>query len=92
MAANQQPSYTAYTVIKREGKDDWWQSIGSAFMHADGDGYNIVLHALPIDGRVVLRLPKGEPETHETAPSKDSSVERDRQTRDTNDRRKARRS
>jgi hypothetical protein len=92
MAANQQPSYTAYTDIKREGKDDWWQSIGSAFMHADGDGYNVVLHALPIDGRVVLRLPKGEPEAHETGP-KDGNAERDRQTvRDANDRRKARRS
>ena len=27
-------------------------------MHQDGDGYNIVLQALPIDGKIVLRLPK----------------------------------
>ena len=58
--ANQQPSYRAYTVIKREGQDDFWLAIGAAFMHQDGDGFNVVLQALPIDGRVVLRLPKGE--------------------------------
>jgi hypothetical protein len=54
----QQPSYTAYTVIKREGQDDFWIAIGAAFSHQDGDGYNVVLQALPLDGRVVLRLPK----------------------------------
>ena len=29
-------------------------------MHQDGDGYNIVLQALPIDGKIVLRLPKDD--------------------------------
>jgi hypothetical protein len=56
--ANQQPTYRAYTVVKREGQDDFWLAIGAAFMHQDGDGYNVVLQALPIDGKVVLRLPK----------------------------------
>ena len=57
----QQPAYRAYTVIKRgDGQDDFWLAIGAAFMHQDGDGYNIVLQALPIDGKVVLRLPKEE--------------------------------
>jgi hypothetical protein len=58
--ANQQLSYRAYTVIKREGQDDFWLAIGAAFMHQDGDGYNIVLQALPIDGKIVLRLPKDD--------------------------------
>ncbi len=53
-----QVAYRAYTVIKREGADDFWLAIGAAFMHQDGDGYNIVLQALPIDGKIVLRLPK----------------------------------
>jgi hypothetical protein len=60
--ANQQPSHRAYTVIKREGQDDFWLAIGAAFMHQDGDGYNIVLQALPIDGKIVLRLPKAQSE------------------------------
>ena len=58
--ASAQPSYRAYTVIKREGQDDFWLPIGAAFPHQDGDGYNIVLQALPIDGRVVLRVPKDD--------------------------------
>jgi hypothetical protein len=59
MSSNQQPSYRAYAVVKRgEGQDDFWLNIGAAFMHQDGDGFNIVLQALPIDGKIVLRLPK----------------------------------
>jgi hypothetical protein len=59
--AAQQPNYRAYTVIKRgEGQDDFWLAIGAAFQHQDGDGYNIVLQALPIDGKIVLRPPKGD--------------------------------
>lgn len=53
---------------KREGQDDFWLAIGAAFMHQDGDGYNVVLQALPIDGKIVLRLPKGEEQTSETHP------------------------
>jgi hypothetical protein len=56
--ANQQPTYQAYAVVKREGQDDFWLNIGAAFMHSDGDGYNVVLQSLPINGKVVLRLPK----------------------------------
>ena len=37
--AAQQPTYQAYTVVKREGQDDYWLNIGAAFMHQDGDGY-----------------------------------------------------
>jgi hypothetical protein len=58
--AHQQPTYRAYTVVKREGQDDFWLAIGAAFMHQDGDGYNIVLQALPIDAKIVLRLPKSD--------------------------------
>lgn len=65
--ANQQIAYRAYTVIKREGQDDFWLAIGAAFMHQDGDGYNVVLQALPIDGKVVLRLPKDDPPGEQSA-------------------------
>jgi hypothetical protein len=37
--AAQQPTYQAYTVVKREGQDDFWLNIGAAFMHQDGDGF-----------------------------------------------------
>jgi hypothetical protein len=91
MAAQQQPTYQAYTVVKREGQDDFWLNIGAAFMHQDGDGFNLMLQALPINGKIVLRPPKRESETHETGTSKENSVDRDRQTvREANDRRKRR--
>jgi hypothetical protein len=61
----QQPSYQAYTVVKREGQDDFWLNIGAAFMHQDGDGYNVMLQALPIPNgygqcKIVLRPPTAE--------------------------------
>lgn len=55
--AHQQPTYQAYTVIKREGQDDYWLNIGAGFEHQDGKGLNILLQALPIDGKIVLRPP-----------------------------------
>ena len=55
-----QPTHRAYTVIKREGQDDFWLNLGLAFVHADGKGFNIVLQALPIDGKIVLREPTDE--------------------------------
>ena len=63
--ANQQPAYRAYTVVKREGQDDFWLAIGAAFPHQSGDGFNVILQALPIpsgDGqcKIVLRPPKGD--------------------------------
>ena len=67
--ATQKPSYTAYTVHKREGQDDFWIAIGAAFMHQDGDGYNIVLQALPLDGKVVLRLPKTQTDEPRAQPT-----------------------
>lgn len=53
----------AYVVTRREGKDDWWTQIGTAFEHTDGKGWNLVLQALPISGadgecKIVLRTPK----------------------------------
>jgi len=39
--------------------------IGAAFPHKDSLGFNIVLQAIPIDGKIVLRPPKekGEDDT-----------------------------
>lgn len=60
MAKNPAPDFRAYTVVKREGQDDFWLPIGAAFKHQDGEGFNIVLQALPIDGRIALRAPKDD--------------------------------
>lgn len=68
--AAQQPTYQAYTVVKREGQDDFWLNIGAAFMHQDGEGFNIVLQALPINGKIVLRPPKAQAEETTQQPAK----------------------
>ena len=53
------PSFLAYTVrdyTKSSGEPDAsWTRIGVAFAHADGWGYDLVLDALPLNGRIVLR-------------------------------------
>ena len=56
MANDSKPAYRVYTVEDREDTDDaFWTQIGAAFAHADKQGMNIVLRALPLDGRLVLR-------------------------------------
>ena len=52
-------------VIKREGKDDFWLNLGVAFAHEDGEGFNILLQALPTDAKLVLRTYKEKPEEQE---------------------------
>ncbi len=49
------PAFNAFVVEEREGQDPFWLKIGAAFEHKDGKGYNLVLQAMPFDGRVVLR-------------------------------------
>jgi hypothetical protein len=49
------PTHRAYTVVPREGQDDYWLNVGLAFPHRDGKGFNIVLQALPLDGKIVCR-------------------------------------
>jgi hypothetical protein len=50
-----QPTHRAYSVIRREGQDDFWLNLGLMFEHKDGKGFNIILQALPLDGKIVLR-------------------------------------
>jgi hypothetical protein len=33
-----------------------WTAIGSVWTHKDGKGFDVVLEALPLDGRIVIRL------------------------------------
>ena len=49
------PTHRAYSVIRREGQDDYWLNIGLAFPHKDGKGFNIVTQAWPHDGKLVCR-------------------------------------
>ena len=49
------PTHRAYSVIRREGQDDYWLNMGLVFPHKDGNGYNLILQAFPLDGKIVCR-------------------------------------
>jgi hypothetical protein len=49
------PTHRAYSVIKRDGQDDYWLNLGLVFPHKDGGGFNIMLQALPLDRKIVCR-------------------------------------
>jgi hypothetical protein len=52
---NKGPSHIAYHV--REGEDNkaYFNRIGSVWPHKDGQGYNIQLDSVPVDGRITVR-------------------------------------
>ena len=50
------PSHIAYNIRNREGGDNYWIRIGSAWAHADSNGFNIQLETVPLDGRITLRI------------------------------------
>ena len=52
---SRQPTHRAYSVIRREGQDDFWLNLGLVFDHKDGKGFNIMLQAFPLDGKIVCR-------------------------------------
>jgi hypothetical protein len=55
--APNKPSHIAYQVRDgKDGKKGFWTRIGSVWSHNDGKGFNIQLDALPVDGRIVLRV------------------------------------
>lgn len=54
--ASKTPSHVAYQVRDREGGKGFWTRIGAAWAHADGQGFNVQLDSIPLDGRVTLRV------------------------------------
>lgn len=77
MANSQEPAFTAYAVSKRgEGQDDWWNPIGAAFAHQDGEGYNIILQCIPVSGKIVLRPPKKQDAPEQQPPNNKRRSER----------------
>ena len=49
--------YRIYSIVERPKQDDYWLNIGVAFPHENGDGFNIILQALPLhgNGKLVMR-------------------------------------
>ena len=55
VTTNSSPTHFAYQI--REGKDkkSFWTRIGAAWQHKDGNGFNIQIDSIPLDGRITLR-------------------------------------
>jgi len=63
------PSHRVYAVTKN-GERSFWKPIGAAWVHGDGEGFNLKLDYLPLnDAEIVVRKPKAEAdaEAEETA-------------------------
>ena len=54
--------YRVYSVIERPKQDDFWLNIGMAYPHEKGDGFNVVLQALPLHGNGKLVMRAFDPE------------------------------
>ena len=55
-ARGKKPTHIAYVVQEREGQKAFWQKIGGAWQHGDGQGFSVQLSAFPLDGRITLRV------------------------------------
>ena len=61
--ANQKPDYVAYTILETNNDaKDYWQRVGSAWTNKDGS-INITLNALPLNGKLHIRVPKPDEES-----------------------------
>ena len=58
--------YRVYSIVPRAKQDDFWLNIGVAFPHEDGQGFNVILQALPVptgsDCKIILRA--YDPQAH----------------------------
>jgi hypothetical protein len=59
MNQNKKPTHHAY-IVKETGEQtkDIWTKIGVAFAHNDSKGFSLLLDALPVDGKITLRIPE----------------------------------
>lgn len=54
--ASKTPSHIAYQVRDREGGKGFFTRIGVAWQHRDGKGFTVQIDAVPLDGRITLRV------------------------------------
>ncbi|WP_181175628.1 hypothetical protein [Mesorhizobium sp. B2-3-4] len=67
---------------KARGVKPFWTKIGAAWSLPDGSGYSLVLQALPLDGRMVMKVPQSKDDEQKDDPRDDSRFGRsDYQTR-----------
>lgn len=73
--------YRVYSIIERPKQDDYWLNIGVAFPHENGDGFNVILQALPIHGNGKIVLRAYDPEKHKAEEEEKQAVIKDKKAR-----------
>ena len=53
-----EPSFEVFSVKEGNNDKSFFNRIGTAFRHKDGEGHTISLNALPVNDKIVLRTPK----------------------------------
>ncbi len=56
ITASKTPSHIAYHVKDGNSGKGFWTRIGAAWAHADGNGFNIQIDVIPLDGHIKLRV------------------------------------
>jgi len=64
--------YRVFTVVDRQDDSPFWLNIGMAYPHKDGKGFNVRLQALPLKGRLALRIFEEDPNAAETERKRDN--------------------
>lgn len=54
------PDYIAYNVQESRDGKGYFHRIGAAWRHRDGQGYDVALDSMPLNGRVTLREQREE--------------------------------
>ena len=60
--ASKTPSHIAYHVKDGNSGKGYWTRIGAAWAHANGNGFNIQIDIVPLDGRITLLIPSEKSE------------------------------
>ena len=63
------PTHIAWHV-RNSGPDGkaYWNRLGVAWAHADGEGFNVELNSLPLDGKVTVRRRREMDDEQPSAP------------------------
>ena len=61
--SGKKPDLIAFDVRDVEGrKGAVWNTVGAVWLHKDGKGADVLLHAIPLSGRIVLRERSEKPD------------------------------
>lgn len=77
MTTNNKPAFEAFAVREgTKGKKSRFTKIGAMWPTKTGNGFTMDLHALPIDGKIILMPPKPKDEaTDAGTPDPDDEIQ-----------------